>query len=74
MNKVSTLIANQCINYINQINDINKRIAFIEGVKDLCEKKIFLEVEHARLTLQLVKLKENNENDLAAAAKIIENV
>lgn len=42
-------------------------------LKEVCDKKIFLEVEYARCCLWLVKLKEN-EKDIEEAAKILQEV
>ena len=74
LNKVTSYVINECMSQFPKITQVPLLIKFIEGVKNLCEKKIFLEVEHARCTLQLVKLTENSDNDLNAAIKIIENV
>jgi len=45
----------------------------ITTIKDVCDKKIFLEVEYARCCWLLVKQKENEE-DINEAAKILQDV
>lgn len=43
-------------------------------MKDITEKKIFLEVEYARCCMILVKFNESKTNDLKQAVKIMEKV
>lgn len=54
--------------YINKIEDVETRLAHITCIKDVCEKKIFLEVEFARCALLLVKHNETEDNVKEAAA------
>lgn len=56
--------------FIDKINDKKTKIEFIESLKTVCDKKIFLEVEYARCILQLVKLKES-DNSIEEGAKIL---
>lgn len=50
------------------------RIDFIKTLKDVTEKKIYLEVEYARCCMILVKFNEDKTNNLEEAVKIMENV
>ena len=43
-------------------------------MKEITEKKIFLEVEYARCCMILVKFNESQTNDLKEAVKIMEKV
>lgn len=56
--------------YVKKINDQNIKIKLIETIKDVCDKKIFLEVEYARCCLLLVKHKED-DNMIEQAASIL---
>ncbi len=72
--KSVTNVVKKCVGFIKQISDVVKRIKFVETLKDITEKKIYLEVEYAKCCMILVKFNEDNENNLAEAAKIMENV
>lgn len=74
MIKSTSLIVRNCMAFIDKISDLPSKISFLEAIKGICEKKIYLEVEYARCAMMLVKLTEGSENDLQAAAKIMENV
>jgi len=60
----------QCMNYLKEITDQDIKIKLILTLKEVCDKKIFLEVEYARCCLMIVKLKED-ENSITEAAKIL---
>jgi 26S proteasome regulatory subunit N5 len=62
-----------CMKYVEQLPTIPLKLNLIEAVKEVCEKKIFLEVEYARCCLMLVKHKEDEEN-INEAAKILQEV
>lgn len=47
---------------------------FVQTLKDITEKKIFLEVEYARCCMILVKFNESKTNDLREAVRIMEKV
>lgn len=53
--------------------DLEKRLAMIDAVMKVCEKKIFLEVEYARCVLMLTQHKED-DNRVAEAARILQEV
>lgn len=63
-----------CMGMIEGIEDVGAKVAFVQAIKDICEKKIFLEVEFARCAMILVKYNEADGKNLSEAAKIIENV
>lgn len=46
--------------YEKEIQDLPTKIKLIETIKDVCDKKIYLEVEYARCCLHLVKYKEDD--------------
>jgi len=41
--------------YIEKIDDLEIKMTHIKTIKDVCDKKIFLEVEYARCCLMIVK-------------------
>lgn len=62
-----------CMSFIDKLPTEEQRIALITTLKDVTEKKIFLEVEYARCCLMLVKLNEDDEK-INEAAKILQDV
>ncbi len=50
-----------------------QRTKLVEAIRDVCAKKIFLEVEYARCVMMIVKGKED-ENDILEAANILQEV
>ena len=63
-----------CMSYIPSITPEERKIEFVVGIKQVCEKKIYLEVEYARCCMILVKHNEENAANLTEAVKIMENV
>jgi 26S proteasome regulatory subunit N5 len=59
---------------MTKLTDENEKMKFIQTLKDITEKKIFLEVEYARCCMLLVKYNESKTNDLQQAVKIMEKV
>lgn len=59
--------------FIEKMPDLDTKLALIQTLKEVCDKKIYLEVEYARCCLMLVKLKED-ENNVNEAAKILQEV
>ena len=47
--------------WASEITDKPLKIRFLECLKEVCDKKIYLEVEYARACLMLVKNKETAE-------------
>jgi len=50
--------------FIETITNEKEKITFIEVIRDISAKKIFLEVEYARCCMKLVKYNEDKTNDL----------
>lgn len=63
-----------CMGYIPAIQPQERQIDFVSSIKQICEKKIYLEVEYARCCMILVKHNEQNASNLEEAVKIMENV
>ena len=61
------------MSFLNHINIQDQKINLINTLKEVTEKKIYLEVEYARLCLMSVKLMENEDN-INEAAKIMQEV
>lgn len=59
--------------YIDQLPTMDLKTNLINAIKEVTEKKIFLEVEYARCCLMLVKMNEN-ESNIDEAAKILQDV
>ena len=59
--------------WLPSITDEAVKTKLIETLRDVTDKKIFLEVEYARLVLMIVKGKED-DNDINEAAKILQEV
>ena len=53
-----------CMSYIPAIEPQSAKLAFVEAIKQICEKKIYLEVEYARCCMILVKANEANAASL----------
>lgn len=54
--------------YIEKIENKEEMLAHVKTLKQVCDKKIFLEVEFARCALILVKENETSDNIKEAAA------
>lgn len=63
-----------CMSFVPQVHPKERQIEFVESIKQICEKKIYLEVEYARCCMILVKHNEQNSSNLEEASKIMENV
>lgn len=61
------------MSWLPQITDEAERARLILTLRDVTDKKIFLEVEYARLVMLIVKGKED-DNDINEAAKILQEV
>lgn len=75
--KAISKMVRMCMGYISSIDDEVVRMEFVETMKGVCEKKIYLEVEYARCCMMIVKHKEKEgatREDILEAAKIMENV
>lgn len=66
----------QAITYLSPLDDLNSlatKSSVISTLKQVCEKKIFLEVDYARMCLLSVKLMESEDN-INEAARIMQEV
>lgn len=72
--KSITEVVRTCMKFIPEIPDIENRMKFVECLKEITEKKIYLEVEYARCCMILVKHNEHKSEKLQDAADIMENV
>lgn len=59
--------------FIDQLPSIDLKTNLINTIKEVTEKKIFLEVEYARCCLMLVKMNED-ESNIDEAARILQDV
>ena len=50
------------MNHINEISVLDIKLNLIETLKEVCDKKIYLEVEYARCCLMMVKFNESSDN------------
>lgn len=73
MKSISEMVR-MCMGYVPQVQPVERQIEFVDAIKQICEKKIYLEVEYARCCMILVKHNEKNVNSLEEASKIMENV
>lgn len=65
-----TKMVQECCNYIDKTPNREIMIKLIETLRSVTEGKIYVEVERARLTHRLAKLKEE-DGDMAEAASIM---
>ena len=63
----------ECCTYVDKTPDKETKIKLIETLRSITEGKIYVEVERARLTHILAKMREE-EGDTAEAAKIIQEL
>lgn len=66
-------LVQRSMSYIDKLPTEEQRLVLIQTIKDVCEKKIFLEVEYARCCLMLVKQNEDDDK-INEAAKILQDV
>nr|CAI5853978.1 unnamed protein product [Callosobruchus analis] len=63
----------ECCTYVDQAPDKETRIKLIETLRQVTEGKIYVEVERARLTHKLAKIREE-EGNIQEAANIIQEL
>ena len=71
--KAITSMVQQCMGYIETLSNLDFKLRLIETLKEVCDKKIYLEVEYARCCLMMVKWNENQAN-IEKAANIMQEV
>lgn len=73
MKQAVVKMVQECCLYVDQTPNKETKIKLIETLRSVTEGKIYVEVERARLTHKLAKLKED-EGDVSEAAKIIQEL
>ena len=68
-----TVIVHEAMEYIDQTPTLDKKIDLIKTLKDICEGKIYLEGESAKLHLMLALILEEG-GDIASACDTIQDV
>lgn len=68
-----TAVVDECLTYIEQTPSESVKVDLIKALKDVCEGKMYLEGESARLHLMLALIYEGN-GDIGAACEIIQDV
>jgi len=63
----------EAMNYVDKINNPEAKIALIDTLRNITEGKIFVEIERARLTRTLAKIREA-EGKIGEAAKILQEI
>jgi len=63
----------ECCTFIDQTPDKETKLKLIETLRNVTEGKIYVEVDRARLTQKLAKIKED-EGDITGAANIIQEL
>jgi 26S proteasome regulatory subunit N5 len=61
------------MSWLPSVKDNDQRMRIVETVREVSDKKIFLEVEYARAVLMIVQNKED-ANNISDAAKILQEV
>lgn len=68
-----TKMVQECCTYVDQTPDKETMIKLIDTLRQVTEGKIYVEVERARLTHKLAKIREE-EGDIQEAANIIQEL
>jgi 26S proteasome regulatory subunit N5 len=63
----------ECINYVQEVSDLKTKLELIETLRTVTDGKIFVEVERARLTRLLSKIKED-QGDIVEAADLLQEL
>ncbi|OAD60682.1 26S proteasome non-ATPase regulatory subunit 12 [Eufriesea mexicana] len=67
-----TKMVQECCTYVDKMPDKETKIKLIETLRTVTEGKIYVEVERARLTHRLAKIKEEDEDISGAATVMLE--
>lgn len=67
-------LVQQCISWVPLLPDRQKRHQLIEALRDVTEGKIYLEVERTLVTRILAKIHEDEEHNLKAAARVMQEL
>ncbi|KAJ8331829.1 proteasome regulatory particle subunit [Batrachochytrium dendrobatidis] len=68
-----TNMVQQAMKYVDEISDMKVKLELIDTLRTVTDGKIFVEVERARLTRKLAKIKET-ENKIAEAAELMQEL
>ncbi|XP_050298178.1 26S proteasome non-ATPase regulatory subunit 12 [Anthonomus grandis grandis] len=68
-----TKMVQECCTYVDETPDKETKIKLIDTLRQVTEGKIYVEVERARLTHKLAKIRED-ENNIQEAANIIQEL
>lgn len=68
-----TSVVAECLTYLDSTPDIETRIELLKALKSLCDGKIYVEGESAKLHFMLAKIYEER-NDVSAACETIQDV
>lgn len=63
----------ECMNHMSKVADLEVEVKIIESLRLVTEGKIYAEVERARLTRRLAKIKEDSGN-VEEAASILQEL
>mmetsp|Transcript_31002 Transcript_31002/g.68078 ORF Transcript_31002/g.68078 Transcript_31002/m.68078 type:complete len:463 (-) Transcript_31002:173-1561(-) len=73
LKKVICDVVQKCMGWFDSMPTREKKVKFIEVLQQVTEGKIFVEVEHARMTRTLAQMKED-DGDLDGAADLLQEV
>lgn len=72
LKRAVTAMVQECCTYVDKMPDKETKIKLIETLRTVTEGKIYVEVERARLTHRLAKIKEEDGDISGAAAVMLE--
>ncbi|KOX79230.1 26S proteasome non-ATPase regulatory subunit 12, partial [Melipona quadrifasciata] len=72
LKRAVTKMVQECCTYVDKMPDKETKIKLIETLRAVTEGKIYVEVERARLTHRLAKIKEEDGDISGAAAVMLE--
>lgn len=71
--KAQVEMVRKAMNFMDSITDKDQKIKYVKCLREVCDKKIYLEVEFARCVLMIVKNEETASN-IEEAARILQDV
>ena len=63
----------EAMTYVDQTPDMKTKLELIDTLRTVTDGKIYVEIERARLTRMLAKIKED-QGDIAGAAEVLQEV
>jgi len=73
LRQATVRMVEQAMTYLDQLEGQDK-LKLIETLREITEGKIYLEVQRARVTRQLVNIKENQDKDITAASDLLQDL